>query len=141
MGRGFRFVAAATARALHDKKAEAIALLHVTQVSPITDYLLLATATSRPHLEALEVELDKAAKEFHLKPLHRARPRSDSWRVVDYGGVIVHLMTADARQLYALEKIYPDARRVNWEKDDAPAEPVRPKGRIVPSKKKRKAHA
>ena len=115
MGKGFRFVAAAVARALADNKAEDVTLLHVARTSPITDYLLLATATSRPHLEALEVELDKAAKEYHLTPLHRARPRSPTWRVVDYGGVLVHLMTQESRDLYALEKIYPDARRVAWE--------------------------
>ncbi len=115
MGRGFRFVAVAVARALADKKAEDVLLLHVTRTSPITDYLLIASATSKPHLEALEVELDKAAKEYHLAPLHRARPQSPTWRVVDYGGVVVHLMTPETRQLYALEKIYPDARRVKWD--------------------------
>ena len=115
MGRGFRFVAAAVARALYDKKAEDVLLLHVTRTSPITDYLLLATATSRPHLDALEVELDKAAKEYNLVPLHRAKPKSEVWRVVDYGGVLVHLMTEESRRLYALERIYPDARRVKWE--------------------------
>jgi ribosome-associated protein len=137
MGKGFRYVAAATARALSDKKAEEVTLLHVSQVSPITDYMLLATATSRPHLEALEVELDKAAKDFGLKPLHRARPRSESWRVVDYGGVIVHLMTEEARRLYALEKIYPDARQVNWDKESAP----NLKASEAKPAKKRKAHA
>ncbi len=130
MGRGFRFVAAAVARALSEKKAENVTLLHVARTSPITDYLLLATATSRPHLEALEVELDKTVKEYHLAPLHRARPQSDTWRVVDYGGVLVHLMTAETRELYALEKIYPDARRVNWGEEAAGVEhkaPARPK--------------
>lgn len=119
MGKGFRFVAAAVARALSDKKAEDVLLLHVTRTSPITDYLLLATATSRPHLDSLEVELDKAAKDYALQPLHRAKPRSETWRVVDYGGVLVHIMTAEARALYALERIYPDARQVKWEKVDS----------------------
>ncbi|MDE2039004.1 MAG: ribosome silencing factor [Elusimicrobia bacterium] len=120
MGRGFRFVAAAAARALADKKAEDVTLLHVSRISPLTDYMLLATATSKPHLDALEQELDKAAKDYHLTPLRRSRPRSEIWRVVDYGGVIVHLMTAESRSLYALEKIYPDARRVNWRREAAP---------------------
>ena len=145
MGRGFRFVAVETARALSDKKAENVVLLHVTRVSPITDYMLLATATSRPHLEALEVELDKAAKEFNLKPLHRARPQSDVWRVVDYGGVIVHLMTEEARQLYALEKIYPDARHVKWDKEATgaveKAEKARESKMHAGPAHKRKAHA
>jgi ribosome-associated protein len=115
VGRGFKFVASAVARALSEKKAEDVLLLHVSRTSPITDYLLLATATSSPHLDSLEVELDKAAKEYNLKPLRRAKPRSAIWRVVDYGGVLVHIMTTEARALYALEKIYPDARKVDWE--------------------------
>ena len=121
MGRGFRFVAAAVARALADKKAEDVLLLHVTRTSPITDYLLLATATSKPHLEALEVELDKTVKDYGLAPLRRARPQSATWRVVDYGGIVVHLMTQESRALYALEKIYPGAREVNWGKSKVKA--------------------
>ena len=116
MGQGFKFVAAAVARALAEKKAEDVLLLHVARMSPITDYLLVATATSHPHLDGLEAELDKTVREYHLAPLRRARPRSNTWRVVDYGGVLVHLMTAETRALYALEKIYPDARRVDWER-------------------------
>lgn len=125
MGRGFKFVAVATARALSEKKAEDVTLLHVTRASPITDYMLLATATSRPHLEALEAELDKTVREYHLAPLRRARPKSDTWRVVDYGGILVHLMTLESRQLYALEKIYPDARRVQWQDQPAAKPAVR----------------
>jgi ribosome-associated protein len=119
MGRGFRFVAVATARALSEKKAERVMLLHVSATSPITDYLLLATATSRPHLEALEAELDKTVKDYNLKPLRRSRPRSETWRVVDYGGIVVHLMTQETRELYALEKIYPDSRQVRWDTEEA----------------------
>ena len=119
MGRGFKFVASAVAQALSEKKAENVLLLHVARTSPITDYLLLATATSSPHLEALEVELDKTVKDYGLAPLHRARPRSATWRVVDYGGVLVHLMTTETRALYNLERIYPDARQVKWQ-DEAP---------------------
>ena len=122
MGQGFKFVAAAVARALAEKKAEDVLLRHVARMGPITDYLLVATATSHPHLDGLEAELDKTVREYHLAPLRRARPRSNTWRVVDYGGVLVHLMTAETRALYALEKIYPDARRVDWERQ-APAKP------------------
>lgn len=125
MGKGFKFVAVAAARSLSEKKAENIVLLNVSRTSPITDYLLIATANSRPHLESLEFEVDKAAQEFGVHPLRRAKPKSDSWRVVDFGGLLAHLMTAETRELYALEKLFPDASRVSWELEAKPAKAVK----------------
>ena len=123
MNQGFKFVAVAAARALSEKKAEDVALLNVGRTSPITDYLLIVTAMSRPHLESLEVEADKATADFGISALHRAKPKSDSWRVIDYGGLLVHLMTAETRDLYALEKLYPDARHLTWRAATAAAAP------------------
>ena len=57
----FKTVAVAAARAADEKKGERIVLLHVAKTSPITDYLLIVTATSRPHLETLEHEIERAA--------------------------------------------------------------------------------
>ncbi len=45
---------------------------------------------------------------------HRARPQSDAWRVLDFGGLMVHLMTEDARALYALERLHDGAKEVAW---------------------------
>lgn len=114
MPRAFKAVAVAAARAADAKKGEEIALLHVSKTSPITDFLLLVTATSRPHLETLEREVEEAAAAFNVACLHRARPESDHWRVLDFGGLLVHVMTAETRQFYALDKLYHDAPRVNW---------------------------
>lgn len=115
MARAFRNVATAAAKALADKKAEDVLLLHVTGISPLTDYILLATANSRPQLEAMEEEVRKALKAFHITVVRQAKPASDSWRVLDYGGLIVHLMTAEARQFYALDRLYGEAKKVKWQ--------------------------
>lgn len=115
MARTFKTVAVAAARAASEKKAEDIALLHVSRASPVTDYLLIATALSRPHLEALESEVEKAAEQFGFACLHRSKPKSDLWRVSDFGGLIVHLMLADVRAFYALDKLYHGSPRVKWE--------------------------
>lgn len=125
MARTFRHVAAAAARAADDKKAEGITLLHVHKTSPITDYLLVVTGTSRPHLETLEHEIVKALMHFGLRPVHRARPQSDQWRVLDFGGLVVHVMTAEARELYQLEKLHRDAPEVDWKEPAAPKAPAR----------------
>ncbi len=115
MARPFRPVSITAARALSDKKGDAVLLLDVAGLSPLTDFLLIVTALSPAHLEALEQEAKKTLKEFQLHCLHRARPASDQWRVLDFGGLIVHLMVEDARGFYALEKLYDDAPRVKWE--------------------------
>lgn len=115
MARAFRNVAVAAARAVADKKAEHVLLLHVTGVSPLTDYMLIATANSKPHMETLEEEAKKAAKAFHLTSVKQARPASDSWRILDYGGLIVHIMTQEAREFYALDRLYGEGKKVKWE--------------------------
>ncbi|MBI4371235.1 MAG: ribosome silencing factor [Elusimicrobia bacterium] len=114
MARAFKPVAVAAARAADDKKAEEILVLDVRRSSPVVDYLVLATAASRPHLEAVERKVEEALDGLGLKVLHRARPRSDQWRVLDYGGMMVHVMSGDARRLYALERLHDGAGEVAW---------------------------
>ena len=130
MARAFKPLAVALARAISDKKAEEVSLLHVGRTSPVADFLLIATVNSRPHLEAVEVETVKAARDLRLTCLRRARPQSDQWRVLDFGGVLVHLMTAESRAFYALEKLYHDSPRVSWESAngrESKAAPARPR--------------
>lgn len=125
MGPGFKKAAVAAARAAWDKKAEAVLLLNVKDSSPLADYLLLATALSPAHMESLEQEIKKAMKIFRLACLHQARPQSDNWRVLDFGGLIIHLLSEEARLFYSLEKLHPQAPRVHWMplKRPAPAAP------------------
>ena len=114
MARAFKAVAVALSRSLSDKKAEQVALLHVGRTSPVADYMVIATALSRPHLDSLQVEAEKSAKDLGLSLLRRAKPESDHWRVLDFGGLLVHLMTKETRDFYALEKLYHGSPRVSW---------------------------
>lgn len=114
MARAFRPVAQAAARAASDKKGEEISLLHVARTSPIADYLLIVTGLSRAHLEALETEVQKAAQKLRFACLRRSRPQSDRWRVLDFGGLLVHIMTPETREFYGLDKLYHGARKVPW---------------------------
>ena len=117
MAPGYRTVGIAAARACGDKKGAAISLIHTGDENPISDYLLLVTALSNVHLETLEHEVKTSLKAFGLRCLHHSRPVSDRWRVLDYGGLVVHLMTEEAREFYSLEKLYPDSPRVKWAKN------------------------
>ena len=121
MARAFKTPALAAAAAVDDKKGEDIVLLNVAAVSPLTEYLLLVTALSAPHLESLEKAIKDALELKGLTCLHRARPKSDHWRVLDYGGLMAHIMTAEARAFYSLEKLFDRAKRVNLGKAAAHA--------------------
>jgi len=114
MARAFKSVAVAAARAADERKAEAVAVLDVRKTSPVVDYLVLATALSRPHLEALEEKIVEALEAAGLRVHHRSRPQTDAWRVIDFGGVMIHLMSAEARALYALERLHDGAKEVAW---------------------------
>lgn len=107
-------VALACARAADEKKADQVVLLDVRKTSPIVDYLVIVTALSRPHLQALEDKIEETLLAAGLAIHHRSRPQTDQWRVIDYGGVLVHLMQAEARELYALERLHDGAKEVAW---------------------------
>jgi ribosome-associated protein len=113
----FRALGRALAQAASDKKAEEVILLDVRRQSPVTEYMLIATVTSPPHLEAVEDALRKAGRELRCPALRRARPASDRWRVLDFGGLLAHFMTEEARRFYNLEKLYHQARPVAWEQE------------------------
>ncbi len=114
MPKAFKTVAVAAARAMHENKAADILLLDVRKTSPLSDYLIIATALSRPHLESLEDKLAEALEKAGLRVHHRNRPQSDLWRVLDFGGLIVHLMVEEARELYALERLHDRAKELSW---------------------------
>ncbi|MBI3548892.1 MAG: ribosome silencing factor [Elusimicrobia bacterium] len=127
MPRGFRKLAPLIAQAAEDKKGEDILLFDVHKQSSLTDYLLLVSVLSPAHLHAVEDEISKIMDSAGVEVLHRDGSDSDLWLVLDYGGVMVHLMHPDAREFYAIEKLYHDAPRKQWQAE--PASPPRARSR------------
>lgn len=99
-------------RALDAKKAENLQVLHVGELSSITDYLIVGTATSDPHLRALRVELEKVIDGEGAKILGIDTGRGSGWTVVDAFDVMVHLFTPENREKYRLELLWRDAQPV-----------------------------
>lgn len=96
-----------------NKKAENVLVLDVRKVSSVTDYFVIATGTSEPHLRAIEGEiLDRLQKEHGITSRSTEGVASGQWIVADFFDVIVHLMRPDVRARYDLEGLWSDARRV-----------------------------
>ncbi|MFW5874342.1 MAG: ribosome silencing factor [Verrucomicrobiota bacterium] len=99
-------------RAIEDKKGEHVRVLDVRGKSSITDYLVLATATSDPHIKALKASLDGALKEAGVRLVGNERSVSSGWVVVDAFDFMVHLQTEEMRMYYRLDQLWKDAAEV-----------------------------
>lgn len=92
-----------------NKKAENIVILDVKKVSSITDYFVVATGTSEPHLRAIINEIkDNLRDEHNLRPRAIDGDLQTAWQVLDFFDVIVHVMRKDVREKYDLETLWGD---------------------------------
>ena len=96
-----------------NKKAENILVLDVRKLSSVTDYFVIASGTSQPHLRAIVEEITGRLRDDHgLRPSRSEGSTNGSWVVLDFFDVIVHVMHADTRQRYDLEGLWGDAKPV-----------------------------
>lgn len=105
---------AETARDVLDaKKARDIAVLAVADRSDITDYLVLASATSATHVKALAGELTYRLGQRGVPCLHEDGRDARNWQIVDFGTVMVHIFDREARAFYNLDKLCKSAEEPN----------------------------
>lgn len=102
------------ARYADDKKAEQIKVIDLGGLSSLCDYIVIATVTSKPHLEAVEEEISTKLKQEGIYKINRDGVESNVWRVSDYGSFLVHLMTPEAREFYALDKIFSFGKEIDF---------------------------
>lgn len=97
-----------------NRKAENMVILDMTPVSTITDYFVIVTGTSEPHLRAISDEIEtKVLENFGVRPRAIDGTIQGSWMVLDYFDVIVHIMKTDARERYDIEGLWNDAPRLD----------------------------
>jgi ribosome-associated protein len=94
---------------LDSKKARNIRLLHTEKQTILADYFVICNGTSSTHIKALVDEVDKQLSEAGEPPVRREGLRSDIWVLMDFGCVIVHVFTDEARKFYDLERLWSDA--------------------------------
>lgn len=103
-------------RALDDKKAGDIRILDVAGLSSITDYLVIATATSEPHVRALRVALEIAVDSARAHIVGFDSAHESGWVVMDAFDVMVHIQTAERRDQYGLESLWRDGKEIPLKK-------------------------
>jgi len=126
------------ARLADAQKAEDVKVIDLKGMSSLCDYVLIATVTSRPHLEAVEENVSRELKTLGIYKTNRDGGESNSWRVSDYGNFMLHLMTKDTREFYELEKIFSFGKEIPWQK---PVKKPAPKKKIAVRKTVKKPAA
>ena len=106
-------VAYEVTKALDSKKGMNIKLLRIDHVSSLADYFLICTGTSNTHVKTLCDYAEFTMDNLGEKLLGREGHRGNSWELLDYGSVVVHVFTEEAREFYALERLWADAEQVD----------------------------
>ena len=95
-------------RILDEKLAKNIEIIPVRDKTVVTDFFVIANATSTTHVKALADEVEYKLGEAGLKPLHTDGVPGGEWFVLDYGAVIIHIFTGNAREFYKLDRLWQD---------------------------------
>ena len=103
----------AAVRALDDRKAENLKVLYVGQISSITDFLILATGNSEPHLKALLNTVAREWKDLHVRLIGSDSEQGSGWAVIDAFDVMIHLFLPEQRDFYRLDDLWKDADSVD----------------------------
>ena len=106
-------IACEVTKALDAKKGQNIKLLKIDRISSLADYFLICTGTSNTHVKTLcdyaEYTLDQLGEPM----LSREGHHGNAWELLDYGTIVVHVFTEEARQFYDLERLWADAEQVD----------------------------
>lgn len=103
------------ARVAADNKARDIMVLDMRGLTPLYDFFVLATGTSRRQLHTIAEETDAALRATGEVRLGIEGYEASKWLIQDYGDIVVHLFDPDTRRFYALEDLWADAPRMEWE--------------------------
>ena len=106
-------VALQVTKALDEKKGMNIKLLKIDRISTLAEYFLICTGTSNTHVKTLCDYAEYAMEQMEEPLLGREGHRGNSWELLDYGAVVIHVFTEEAREFYNLERLWADAEVVD----------------------------
>lgn len=106
-------MALTAAKALDEKKGGDIAAIEITEQTTLADYFVIATGNSNTQINALCGAVEKAMDEKGVPVLRREGYRDGTWVLLDYGDIVVHVFSPEAREFYSLERLWSDGKPVD----------------------------
>jgi len=116
-----RAFAIQAARMAANTNCQNVAVLDVAGLSPVTDFMVIATGTSPRQMKTVCDEVEEVGEGQNFKAISRVGDDSSSWTCIDFVDVVVHVFSQDARSYYDLDGLWGDARPVEWRDATAPA--------------------
>lgn len=101
-----------------NKLAEDIEVFDVSDLTSMTEFFVICSAGSENQMKAISDEIEENFKESGITPLHIEGYRSSTWVLYDYGDVIVHIFHKESRMFYSLERLWSDAKKVDFKKEE-----------------------
>ncbi|MDB4429833.1 ribosome silencing factor [Akkermansiaceae bacterium] len=112
-------LALACAHAADETKAEDIRIFDVRGISTITDFMIVCSGASMPHLKAISRDIEEKVDEIVDERAFRTEGKAATrWVVLDFIDVMVHVLHTEMRELYALEDLWGDAKELVWRPEE-----------------------
>jgi len=115
-----RSFAIEAARLAANTRCHSVVVLDVRNLSPVTDFFVLATGTSPRQMRTVADDIEEMGDGRNFRPIARSGYEGDTWILTDYVDVLVHIFSDEARLFYDLDNLWGDARKLEWK--DQPAE-------------------
>ena len=106
------------ARTAADNKASDVVVLDLRACTPMFDYFVISTGTSRRQIHAVAEETDAVLRGEGDHRMGIEGYEASKWVVQDYGDVLVHVFDPDTRDYYKLEELWADGKKIDWERED-----------------------
>ena len=105
------------ARCADEMRAQDVVVLDMTEIASIVDFFVIGTGTSRRQMHAIADEVNRKLKgEGRNDRLGIEGYRTEAnWILMDFGDVVLHVFTEEGRELYDLENLKADAKRIDWQ--------------------------
>jgi ribosome-associated protein len=99
-------------RAAESKKASASKVLDLREITSFADFFLICTGANQRQIQAICDEIEKSLKEHGERPINVEGYGNAEWVLMDYGDLVVHVFSPQARSYYDIERLWRDAKAV-----------------------------
>jgi ribosome-associated protein len=102
------------AKAAEDNRGRDTLVLDLTDVTAIVDFFVITTGASGRQMNAIAEEIDRVMRSGGSRPRGIEGQKDSNWILHDFGDIVLHVFSPEARKLYDLEHLWADAPRIDW---------------------------
>lgn len=99
---------------LDEKKGTDLVVLNIEKITSIAEYFVIVTAENVSKMSTLEISVKEGLEKIGVSPLRIEGEKKGNWILMDYGDIVVHIFSEEGREYYGLERIWKDAKIVEF---------------------------